>query len=457
MSQVGALYVDVGVRGLSQAMSGLRALGDRLRSTGDQARSGLIGALKGAMTNVTGALGGISRAAASVGSTIASGVTVAVGAIGSVTTAAGAATAALGGMAAAGVYALASLGRNEKAGESLKQITTAFDSLMTKIGEIILMIGELIATQTGIADGLESVTQTLGDLWNEWRPTIAAMINTVATLFNTMWDAVKDAFDMIRNTFLGMMDFFGVSLRNTSETWAQTVKRWAEEFQFFVETFSLRIEILWERFKLFISNSIEYVKAFGKNVVVAIEWVWTNWREIFQTIGNFVTSVFRNAGENIRRIWNSVTDWISGKGWKPPDLRPLTEGFRNTIKEMPQWVEANTRESTERLDQLLGELERRRAVFRDRIIARDQRIAQKQLLTTVQPQQQPQQRVTPQYGLVGFAELARRGQEDAVRRLAERQAKAAEVTAAGIMGLVDAARGPGLRVQVQGGIGARYE
>jgi hypothetical protein len=456
MSQVGALYVDVGVRGLSQAMSGLRALGDRLRNTGDQARNGLIGALKGAMSNVTGALGGVGRAAASIGSTIASGVTVAVGAIGSVAAAAGAATAALGGMAAAGVYALAALGRNEKAGESLKQITAAFDGLMTKIGEIILMIGELIATQTGIADGLDLVTQTLGELWEEWRPTIAAMIDTVATLFSTMWDAAKSAFDIIQNAFSGLMNFFGISLEITSETWAQTVKRWAEEFQFFVETFSLRIEILWERFKLFISNSIEYVKAFGKNIVVAIEWVWSNWREIFQTIGNFVITVFRNAGENIRRIWTSVTDWIRGKGWKPPDLKPLTEGFRSTIKEMPKWVEANTKESTERLDQLLDELERRRAVFRDRIAARDQRIAQKQLLTTVQPQQ-PQQQAVPQYGLVGFAELARRGQEDAVRRLAERQAKAAEVTAAGIMGLVDAARGPGLRVQVQGGIGARYE
>lgn len=430
MSQVGALYVDVGVRGLGQATAGLRALGERLRSVGDQARSGLLGAL---------------------GDTVISGVRVAASAIGTITTAAAAATAALSAMGAGGVYALVALGRSEKAGENLKRITSAFDGLMTKIGDIILMIGELIATQTGIADGLGSVTQTLGELWDEWRPTIAAMIDTAVTLFNTMWDAAKSAFSMIRGAFDSLMSFFGVSLRGGDETWAQTIKRWAEEFQFFVETFRLRLQILWERIKLFFWNSVERARAFGKNIVVVIEWVRDNWREIFETIGNFIVAVFRNAGENIRRIWTSVTDWISGKGWKAPNLRPLTEGFKNTIKEMPQWVEANTKESTERLDQLLTELEQRREAFRLRIAARDQRIAQQQLLG----QPPKEQKSTQQFGMVGFADLARRSQEDMIKKLTERQTKAAEDSAEHLGQLVNLALNVGLKIK--GGAGSRFE
>ena len=431
MAQVGALYVDVGLRGLAQAMAGLRGLGERLRGVGEAARAGLAGALRGAVSG------------------IASGTSGAATAIGTITTAAAGATAGLAAMAAAGTYALAQLGRDELAGENLRRVTAAFDGLMQRIRQITLMVGELIATQTGLADGLDWVTQTLGRLWDEWRPTIAAMIDTAITLFSAMWDAAKSAFDLIRSAVSGLMDYFGVSLRGSGETWAQTVKRWAEEVQFFVETFRLRLEILWERWRLFVANSIERIRAFGQNVVVLVRWVGDNWREIFQTIGNYIVTVFQNAGENIRRIWSSVIDWIRGRGWRPPDLRPLTEGFRSAIREMPEWVEANTRESTERLDQLLGELERRREAFRERITARDQRIAQQQLLGT------PRRAEPQQIGLVGFADLARRSQEDTLRRLAERQAGATERAAAGIMELAEAARGPGLRVRGMGG--ARFE
>lgn len=65
-------------------------------------------------------------------------------------------------------------------------------------------------------------------------------------------------------------------------------------------------------------------------------WFADNWRDIFVTIGEYTKTVFMNLAGNIMNTMKAVWDYISGNSqtlefaWKP-----LTEGFKSTVKELP--------------------------------------------------------------------------------------------------------------------------
>jgi hypothetical protein len=344
------------------------------------------------------------------------------------------------------------MGRAEDAGAALQGITTAWDGMWSRLREIGMELGELVARVFGVQSGIDGITAHLSAAWEQWKPTVLAALDTVKMVWDGILAAVATAIDAISSAIDGLFGALGASLRESGQSWAETVRGWIESVLFFSDHWRLYVDLWWERLKLFASNSWERLEAFAQNVVEVGRWLSNNWREIFDTLGDFIVAVFRNAGENIRRIWTSVTDWISGKGWDPPNLKPLTEGFKNTIKEMPRFVEANVRESNDRIDALLAEIDSRRSQFDARRRVRDQQM----LASLRQPQQGhlEQARQEDRFGFIGFAGLARQQQEAALKVLAERQAQAAEKAAAGIMGLVDMAKGPGIRVQ---GLAARYQ
>ena len=51
-------------------------------------------------------------------------------------------------------------------------------------------------------------------------------------------------------------------------------------------------------------------------------------------------TVLANLGKNIRKLWQAVLDFIKGKGFKY-DWTPLSDGFVNTVKKMPEYVQAS--------------------------------------------------------------------------------------------------------------------
>ena len=431
-TQVGELYVDIGVRGLSQAQRALAVMGEQVRQTG-RAGGGAFSSMLGGLRSV--AAGG----AAAVGSLAALATTVAAGAAG------------LAGLAAAGVYALSELGRAEDAGASLKSVTASVDQLTETVRIIAMEFGELVARVFGVSDGVDQVSGALQSWWETWQPTILAALDVVKMVVDTAWSVISSVIDVISQAFSSLFDALGFQLGDSGQSWAETVRGWLESVLFFAENWRLYLEYAWEQLKLFASNSWERLKAFGQNIVIILQWVWDNWRDIFTTIGDYITTVFSNAIENLKRLWKGVTDFLAGKEFNV-NLKPLTEGFKSSVKEMPQFVEAKVRDATDRMLQITDELTRKRAAFQQK---RDER-TRNMLADLRQPPaadaaSAAAAKSTDRFGFVGFADLARQQQESRLQALAERQARAAEQAAAGIMGLADLARGPGIKVQQMGG------
>lgn len=435
MAEVGSLYVSVGLRGIEQFRQQLAAMHQHFSAatSGVQAQvgkfSGSFGALGRGLSFLRGAFG-----------TIAGGALRLAGAF-------GIALGAVVGLTAA----LAQLGKDESAGASLKGLAEAWEKLQTTIGNIALELGEMIARVFGLGEGVSSVAEWIAKAWEEWKPTVLAAIDLVKMFVDFVRDMVQTFFDWVNQALTWLFGNLGAELDGSSQSWATAIKDWIRNVQFFFETFSIRLELGWELFKLWLSNLWEKLKAFFKNAVIAVQWFADNWRDILKTALDFVLTVFTNLGTNLRKLWNAILDWIMGYGWKGVDFTPLTEGFQSSIKEWPQFVEAEVQETNEKIEALREKLRRAREEFDARNAQRE-----KEMLSNLRQQKPAEVKVKHEFGFVGISELARRQQESIIKTLAERQAQAAERTAAGVQQIADLAKNQGLRVIQLNEGGARF-
>lgn len=398
MSEAGALYVDVGLRGLEKSAKGLESLRTKIQTVGSAGGD---------------AIAALASRFAVAGTVIAGAVT---------------GTTAL----------LAEMGRADDAGLSLRGITAAWDSLWFTARAIGMEFGELLARVFDFSGGLLSIRDHIKMLWAEWQPTLLAMM------------------DLVNMALIQPVQRFFSLFSGQQTSIAKTIQSWVESIIFFAENWRLYLQLSIERAKLFAENVWERLKAFAQNAVNIIMWFGQNWRDVLQTAADFVVSVFGNAADNIFALWDAVMKWISGEGWETPKFKSLLDGFRSSISEMPEIVEANVRDSSERIDAISAELATRRAAFDAARRAREDA-----MLTGLRSERAGITGTklnidrTSQYGFIGFADLARRNQEDFVRKLTERQTKAAEQSAERLGQLVDLAINVGLKIK--GGSGSRFE
>ncbi|ADG70070.1 phage tape measure protein (plasmid) [Planctopirus limnophila DSM 3776] len=118
----------------------------------------------------------------------------------------------------------------------------------------------------------------------------------------------------------------------------------------------------------------EMVHFFSVAIPEYIRWFGDNFPEIFMTAADTVLTVLINLGENIRNIFSEIWKFISSGGSDGLnfDLKPLTEGIHNSIREMPNVPERVVSETEaalqsqlndmdQQLGQRYGELDRQRA------------------------------------------------------------------------------------------------
>ena len=67
-----------------------------------------------------------------------------------------------------------------------------------------------------------------------------------------------------------------------------------------------------------------------------LHWFADNWQDVFKTGFNFVSTGFTNVATNIQNAWTALWDYITGDSDSFEfDWTPLTEGFKNEIKSLP--------------------------------------------------------------------------------------------------------------------------
>jgi len=79
------------------------------------------------------------------------------------------------------------------------------------------------------------------------------------------------------------------------------------------------------------------VHFFTATLPALLTWFGSNWKDVFFTAFDVVTTVFINMGQNIRNTMAAIWDFIASGGTASFEVAwtPLTDGFVNTIKKMP--------------------------------------------------------------------------------------------------------------------------
>jgi hypothetical protein len=84
-------------------------------------------------------------------------------------------------------------------------------------------------------------------------------------------------------------------------------------------------------------------------------WLWDNWRDIWQTMWDFTRTVITNLYENLVDFFANVILWLSGE---QTDFKwtGLTEGFKSSIKELPDILEREKGPLEQQLEQIQQDL-----------------------------------------------------------------------------------------------------
>lgn len=74
---------------------------------------------------------------------------------------------------------------------------------------------------------------------------------------------------------------------------------------------------------------------FTEVIPAYLKWFSENWWDILGTVAHNTEAAFKNLGENAARLWEAVKGAMMGKGFEF-DFKPLTDGFINTVKPLPE-------------------------------------------------------------------------------------------------------------------------
>jgi hypothetical protein len=215
--------------------------------------------------------------------------------------------------------ALSALGRQgmgmmqEEAGTTggkMEHLSQSIGSLYTKLGSVFLPVVSSIVD--GVQSFIDVVTQAIGAI-QRFNASNATSMSESSASFIDFGNIGKMVFTWITE---------GVE-------WC--AKSWLK--------MKLSLELVGAVLAATFDYGLEYVKVFATNSWNTITWFFENFGDIAKTVGNYVVTVFTNMGSNMKKLWQGVMDFLHGKGFHV-DFTPLTEGFKNEIKKMPEYVKA---------------------------------------------------------------------------------------------------------------------
>lgn len=167
---------------------------------------------------------------------------------------------------------------------------------------------------------------------------VGEILATFYTIGETVFDAIAD-----------VLGAFGVTLSGTGGL-VQTVLsavmgifRWLAEGLIKVITFVEAVFVNWKAALTVVFygamlgavtfyETIKYF--FTVSLPAYLSWFGEHWREVFDTMWNFVKTFAVNVGTNIYNLFVSIKDFFQGKGWNF-QWTGLLDGFENTMKQLP--------------------------------------------------------------------------------------------------------------------------
>lgn len=184
--------------------------------------------------------------------------------------------------------------------------------------------GDLIGAQEAMLSGLESrfggAAQAVADPWKQLKNTFGDIAENIGSLLLPSINVLSEGM----NKLLGPVAGAGAAFLEFGIEAAVVLENIGGLFQ-----------LAGTNAALFAAGLVADFGHFFAEVVPAyLGWFQENWQQIFVTAGANALTVFENLGTNIAGAWTSILEFFkTGKlefNWKS-----LTDGFVNTVKELP--------------------------------------------------------------------------------------------------------------------------
>lgn len=195
----------------------------------------------------------------------------------------------------------------------IDQLKQEFFSLAREIGEDMLPIG--IALMEFARDQLIPWLRE----WGKWLNDLVGGFDKLINKFSDLWGS-----------------------------WRNTVAKVFFEFSVYWESLPEIIELMTVKAGLAIVSFAEDLAHEFKHIGKLLTYLWDNWKEVFQTMLNFVTTVATNIGKNLANLWTAMKGFFKGEGFKF-DWKGLTEDFEASLKKLPEMVKRSLSETEKEL------------------------------------------------------------------------------------------------------------
>lgn len=224
----------------------------------------------------------------------------------------------------------------ERFGGAAEAVSDPWTRLTNIVGDVSENIGAVLLPTINVVS--EAVGQWLapiassGDAFLDLGTTIAANVETAIGLVSqfgtTLAEYVTYGVEVASDAFaffLESVGLGGVTFQNAASAVMVYYSHASEIFDLLVTGFQLTM----------VQIGAEAMHLFTEVAPAYISWFADNWYEILITIAANTLTTFENIGTNIKNVWTSVLEFFrTGKfefNWQP-----LTDGFINTVKELPQ-------------------------------------------------------------------------------------------------------------------------
>ena len=179
-------------------------------------------------------------------------------------------------------------------------------------------------------------------------PAFTAIATVVKAAFAAVWEVVSVTFSAITGA-LGMTggNFMTTFLEMAAiATWA--FKNWPDVARLAFINVGLSL----------VRFGADFAHIFTGVMPALFRWFGDNWKNMFMTAASFVKTMFTNMADNIKNVMKSIWDFIKSGGTKSLTVAwtPLLDGFKNTVKELPDIP-----------PRAIGDLERQLAADSDRL------------------------------------------------------------------------------------------
>lgn len=236
-------------------------------------------------------------------------------------------------------FSMADAMKIEEANDAFARMQAVFTGLARDIAISIAPMIDIVSQK------MQAFGKFTRQVFGYISPLVVQFGNLATTAFNTAWSFAERLFGGIVadgvSAFETVIDY-ALDFMITAEFAFNNIDRIAD---YAWKSMQLGMMQLWGEIK----------HTFTERIPKTIAWFGQSWRDIMFTSVDYALTLLINLGANIRKVWSGVLDFIAGRGFNV-DFTPLSEGFVNTISNLPDIGERELSAAEKMLSQSVSTL-----------------------------------------------------------------------------------------------------